>query len=583
MKKRCLLLALTIAATVAAAAAQQPTTITAPQTTSAAKPTQAPSPAPAARPTPADQKAYTEAARIKDPRKKIDALEKFLDQYQESPSASSAHLDIIDALIKSRPEGIERNEYILTQADKSIQKASGASASGTVASNVASLLMRAGLFAEAEQYAQKSVAATDEYVAQMIKDFQRQRARPLGILGQVYLKQGKLKEAEQKLKAAFAISPQEADVAVSLAEIAERKGREKEALDYLLAAGRLKPPEQWKLETFWRREHGGAIDGLEEELDARHHKAFAGLVPVTRYQPTAKRSGRAVLAEFFTGASCRSCIAADMGFEAMMERYSRQELIVVMYHQHIPNPDPMTNAAAQSRFRYYNAGDVPSYTIDGLALQSGGGPKELSRAFYQRVNPLIEKRLEVAAEAGIELKATLEDGVVKVAARVAFDKAALDVPAPAVKPEPKAEGDDTVATKEAPGASKDDEPSYRLHVLLVEEMLRYTGENGIRLHPMVVRAIGGPSDNGFALDPSKAERVNASFDIAAISADLKKNTEDFEASRSKDRDEPFTFTEKKHEINANNLSIVAFVQDEKSKKVLQAATVRLNGKGMAMK
>src|SRR5262249_58511116 len=104
MKKRCLLLALTIAATVAAAA-QQPTTNTAPQTTSAAKPTQAPSPAPAARPTPADQKAYTEAARIKDPRKKIDALEKFLDRYPESSSASSAHLDIIDALIKSRPQG----------------------------------------------------------------------------------------------------------------------------------------------------------------------------------------------------------------------------------------------------------------------------------------------------------------------------------------------------------------------------------------------------------------------------------------------------------------------------------------------
>src|SRR5262249_11341790 len=143
-------------------------------------------------------------------------------------------------------------------------------------------------------------------------------------------------------------------------------------------------------------------------------------------------------------------------------------------------------------------------------------------------------------------------------------------------------GDD-IDAKDAPGASKGDEPAYKLHVLLVEEMLRYTGENGIRLHPMVVRAIGGPSGNGFTLDPAKAEPVNASFDLAAVSADLKKNTEDFEASRSKDRDEQFTFSEKKYEINANNLSIVAFVQDEKSKKVLQAATVRLNVKGMAMK
>src|SRR5215510_4655403 len=371
MKKICLLVVLALAATLAAA--QQPTTSSSSQSPSAAKPTPTPTqapppPAPAARPTLNDQRAYMEASRIKDPQKKIEALEKFLDQYPDSFMTNSAHLDILDALIKSQPEAKDK---ILAQADKALQRAPAASSSGSTAYAIASRLMKAGLLAEAEQYAQKSVVSTDEYVAQMIKDFQRQKARPLSILGQVYLKQGKLKEAEQKLKAAFTISPQEAGVAVSLAEIAEKKGREKEALDYLLAAGRLKPTEQWKLETFWRREHGGAIEGLEEELDARHHKAFAGLVPVTRYQPTAKRSSRAVLVEFFTGASCRTCIAADVGFEAMMERYSRQELIVVMYHQHIPNPDPMTNAAAQSRFRYYNAGDVPSYTIDGLALQSG--------------------------------------------------------------------------------------------------------------------------------------------------------------------------------------------------------------------
>ncbi|MGH9769090.1 MAG: hypothetical protein ACREAB_16805, partial [Blastocatellia bacterium] len=268
----------------------------------------------------------------------------------------------------------------------------------------------------------------------------------------------------------------------------------------------------------------------------------------------------------FTGSACPPCVAADVGFEAMMERYSRQELIVVMYHQHIPGPDPMTNPASQSRFRYYGGSGVPSYTIDGAALQTGGGGKEQTRGFYQRVNPLIERRLEVAPEASLKLDASLETGVVKVAAQAALDKAA----------------------KPAPGTKPDAGPAYRLHVLLVEEMLRYPGENGIRLHPVVVRAVGGFMAGGFALDPAKldpakGETVNASFDVAAISAALKKITEDFEASRSKDRDDPFTFSERKYEINANNLSVVAFVQDAKSKKVLQAATVRLNGKGVAMK
>src|SRR5262245_1846740 len=554
MKKICLLAIPTIAATLITAAAHQPTINTTPQTPSTANPTPTPAP-PAARSMPNDKKAYKDASRIKDPQKKIEALEKFLDQYPESFFTSAAQLAILDAIIKGQPESKDK---ILAQAEKTLREESGAASSGSIASDIASRLMKAGLFAEAEQYAEKSFVSTDEYLAQTVKDIKRQKSRPLGVLGQVYLKQGKLKEAERKLKAAFAMNPQEADVAVSLAEIAEKKGKEKEALEYLLAAGRHKPKEREKLETFWRRAHNGSLDGLEEELDSRYRKEYSALIPVKRYQPAAKRHGRAVLAEIFTGAACGPCVSVNLGFEAMIERFSRKELIVLMYHQHIPGPDPMTNPASQSRLRYYGGDDVPSYTIDGLALQSGGGGKDAARSFYQRFNPLIERRLEVEAEANLKLDATLENGVVKVAAQVALDKLS------------------------------DPGPAYKLQVLLVEETLRYQGENGIRLHSAVVRAAGGFMAGGFTLDPAKidqakGETVNASFDIAAISAALKKNAEEFEASWSKERDEPLTFNEKNHEINANNLIVVAFVQDQKSKKVLQAATVRLNGRGVAMK
>lgn len=573
MKKMCLLTALTIAATLAVAAAQQPAQNPSSQTPSAAKPTPTPAkaqtpppqPAPVARPMPADQKAYMDAARIKDPQKKIEALEKVLEQYPGSSFTIQVHLEILDALIKSQPESKDK---ILARADLVMQKSSGGSSSASLGYSLATRLMKAGLLAEAEQYALKAVAGADEYIAQMMKDLQRQKSRPLGVLGQVYLKQNKLNEAEQKLKEAFAINPMEPDVAVSLADLAEKSGKDKEALDYLLAAIRLKPAEREKLETLWRKTHSGAIEGLNEELDARYHKEYGGLVPVKPYQPTDKRSSRAVLAEVFTGSACPPCVSADLGFEAMMERYSRQDLIVLMYHQHIPGPDPMTNPATQARFKYYGGGGVPSYTIDGAALQSGGGSKDQTTAFYNRVNPLIEKRLEVTPEASLKLDAGLENGVVKVAAQVTLDKTAVE--------------------KVALAASKDEAPSYNLHVLLVEETLRYPGENGIRIHPVVVRAMGGFMAAGFPLDPAKmdpakSETVNASFDVAAITAALKKNTEDFEASRSKDRDEPFTFSERKYDINPNNLSVVAFVQDQKSKKVLQAATIRINSKGVAMK
>ena len=187
MKIRCLLLILTMAATIAVAA-QQPTASSPSQTPSNAKPTPTPptpQPAPAQRVMPPDQKAYLDAARIKDPLKKIEALEKFLEQFPDSFSVSSAHLDILDALIKSQPENKEK---ILAQADKAMQKAGTGFSTGYAASNIASRLMKAGLLVEAEQYAEKSVTSTDEYVAQMVRDMQRQKARPLSILGQLYLK-----------------------------------------------------------------------------------------------------------------------------------------------------------------------------------------------------------------------------------------------------------------------------------------------------------------------------------------------------------------------------------------------------------
>ena len=64
---------------------------------------------------------------------------------------------------------------------------------------------------------------------------------------------------------------------------------------------------------------------------------------VEEYHPTEKRSDRLVLAEVFTGAGCPPCVGADLAFDAAMERYSPKDVAVVMYHEHVPRPDPMTN------------------------------------------------------------------------------------------------------------------------------------------------------------------------------------------------------------------------------------------------
>ena len=200
----------------------------------------------------------------------------------------------------------------------------------------------------------------------------------------------------------------------------------------------------------------------------------------------------------------------------------------------------MTNPSTQARWKFYptNRG-VPSYLLDGEVVPGGGGSREMTQIFYDRINPKIEQRLEAAADARLTLSATLDGTKAKV----------------------KAEASQI----------KGDAAELKLNVALVEEMLSYSGENGIRLHPVVVRSLAGPEAGGFAIDRAKPGAVEHTFDIASISEELKAHLEDFESKSTTGR----KFSQKKNAIDPNNLSVVAFLQDLTTKKILQAAYVRL--------
>jgi hypothetical protein len=115
-------------------------------------------------------------------------------------------------------------------------------------------------------------------------------------------------------------------------------------------------------------------------------------------------------------------------------------------------------------------------------------------------------------------------------------------------------------------------PDLKLQIALVEEEVRYSGENGIRFHTMVVRSLAGPQAGGLALDASQASTVEHQFDLDKISAQLKEHLDDYEVHG---RHGKITFSEKKNVIDPKRLSIVAFVQNEKSKQVLQATYVQV--------
>ena len=497
-------------------------------------------------PMPPDVKAYNDANRISDPQKKIEAMEKFLVDFPKSGGVSSAHQAIMNTLIKNMPDQKDR---ILMAMEKYFEPTPEANR-GFAYGQVANALVEANILLEkAEELANKALALTEE---QQAKTLRQARATNQALIGRIYLNKGKTKEAEKAFQAAYtalpladASAPALKMAALGLAELAEKDGKSDKVVEYLATAsifGALNAKAKQQLETAYRKTHKDSLAGLEDMVDAKYEKAFPHPVKVAAYTPSSARTNRTVLAEVFTGSGCPPCVAADLAFDAFLGRHSRKDLVVLMYHQHIPQPDPMTNPSSLARYPYYNPRGVPTMAIDGDSSVSGGGPRSATKSTYDRLLPLIDKALEAKAEAEIKLDATMTGSAIKVLANV--------------KP------------------TQAEASNLKLHIALVEEHLRYVGENGIRIHPMVVRSLAGEKSGGFALG-EKPEAISWSFDLSAITQETKQALDEFEVKRK--ATDGYTFAEKKHVIDPSQLSVVAFVQDEKTKKVLQTVLVKVNG------
>jgi thiol-disulfide isomerase/thioredoxin len=530
---------------------------------------------------PPEYKLYTDATRMTDPGKKLEALQKILKDYPKTGLANTINTEILVALIADAKKKVLDQANLLIQAVPETSPIVGSASRAPIYNTVADRLMVGELLLdEAEGFAKKSIGLWDEkqYVEGMKKSYSTMAAamaksnpaaKPLALptdedvrqqfreqkavsettLAEIYMKKGRDADAEKILKGVYAAVPTKALSTGYLADLAKKAGREKEMTDYLLAlavSGPLNAERRKDLEASWRKTHDGTLDGLEATLDERYEKANPNPVKVTPYERTKNRSDRVVLAEIFTGAGCPPCVGADLAFEGALGRYKGQDLAVLMYHLHIPRPDPMTNPSTIARGNFYGVNGVPAFYIDGETDgKGGGGASAAPRIYEERVAPVIEKRLVMTADARITLQAAMSGPMVRV----------------------------NVAVAPVKSQSK----KLKLQLALVEERIRYTGENGVRFHPMVVRSLGGKDAFGFALEPGKALKQAWTFDVDAIVAEAKKHLDDFEVNN--ERFGKFQFAEKKHAIDATKLSVVAFVQDEETKKILQAATFKLGAAG----
>jgi len=299
-------------------------------------------------------------------------------------------------------------------------------------------------------------------------------------------------------------------------------GRTKEAYEAYLAAAVENHAEALAAARELYVKMNGKAEGFETALEVRA-KALP-FVPEP-FKAPAGWKGRAVLAELFTGSECPPCVAADVGFDGLVETYPEKYLAVLVYHLPIPRPDPMINAAAKNRQEYYGVNSTPTIFIDGEKDATGGGPRGLAEAKFKQYRAAVDGRLGAAPEAALKVKATRMGDALKIE----FD------PGPAVA-----------------GAD--------YHVVLVQGEERYRGSNGLEFHQMVVRDL-------VTVDPAVGK--TASFDLAASERAADQYLTDFETTNT--RFQGFKFAERHHKIDRGRLRVIFFAQDRATKKVLNAA------------
>ena len=111
-----------------------------------------------------------------------------------------------------------------------------------------------------------------------------------------------------------------------------------------------------------------------------------------------------------------------------------------------------------------------------------------------------------------------------------------------------------------------------LHVALVQDVVHYAGSNGVRLHNLVVRKLLGSPAGTPLQPPGTKTTVSESVDTNALGTSLDAYLSNYEKTGPRSSS-GFTFKSRVDQIDPKQLLVVAFVQDDKTKEVLQAVVV----------
>jgi predicted RNA-binding protein YlqC (UPF0109 family) len=352
--------------------------------------------------------------------------------------------------------------------------------------------------------------------------------------------------AARAVKAAAVYGPRfQRDVTVGIARaLSGQKGYEPVALQYARQAERLLDPSERPalqksvlealadaLTKAGRADEAKEIQARLKKLDFTiKPKAFAG---------RKAKSDRAVLVELFTSAELPQAAAAGLAFDALGKTFKPGEAVLLQYDVNTRTAtDPLSSPAGEDRAGYYQRAiqGIPTVLVNGAPGPDGEGDASDAPDKYEEYRALIEPLLETPAKVKLKVTARRKGAQVHVTVNVS------DL-----------------------GAGGDE---VRLRVLLVEPQVEYAGANKLTPQRHVVRAFVGKPD-GEKVTKGKPLEKTETVDVEAVRKELKAYLDKVGEKKA--------FAGKERPLELKKLAVVAFVQNDETGEVLQAAQADVAG------
>jgi len=291
------------------------------------------------------------------------------------------------------------------------------------------------------------------------------------------------------------------------------------------------------LEKTGKREEAKALEArvakLDALLDAEYEKSALPF-KVEVFKGRKGSSQRVAVVEHFVNSHSTPSIGHEVAFDATLQAYQPKDVILLQYHvYHVP--EPLVNADAEARLKYYRDANqsvgVCSELLNGKPRAISGANRWDGEDVYRSLRDDLNKALETDTTFGLKLKV-------------------------------ERNGDKIDAVADVTGLKKPGE-NLRLRFVLLQDSVRFAGR-GPRLHRHVVRALPGGVD-GFALTEKEAHKA-----VTVDLVQLKKALHDYRSDFNKGL---WKFREEESPLNLKNLKVVALIQDDDTKEILQAAQI----------